>query len=66
MTIVTRTQVIQAPVEIVYDTVTDAGNFAAWSPTIRSSRRLDTGELANGATFEWELRGFGQISQELG
>ena len=65
MTIVSRTQVIQAPVEIVYDTVTDAGNFAAWNPTIRSSRRLDAGELANGATFEWELRGFGKVTQEL-
>jgi hypothetical protein len=41
------------------------GNFAAWNPTIRSSRRLDIGELANGARFEWELRGFGKVIQEL-
>ena len=65
MTIVTRTQVIEAPVEVAFDTVTDAGNFATWNPTIRSSRRLDTGELANGTRFEWELRGFGKVIQEL-
>jgi len=65
MTIVTRTQLITAPVDVVYKTVTDAGSFATWNPTIRSSRRLDTGELANGARFEWELRGFGKVIQEL-
>jgi hypothetical protein len=65
MTIVTRSQVIKAPVDVVFDTVTDGGNFATWNPTIRASRRLDTGELADGARFEWELRGFGKVIQEL-
>jgi len=65
MTVVTRTQIIKAPVNVVFDTVTDAGNFATWNPTIRSSRRLDTGELADGARFEWELRLFGKVIQEL-
>jgi hypothetical protein len=65
MTLFTRTQVIKAPVSVVFDTVADAGNFATWNPTIRSSRRLDTGELANGARFEWELGGFGKVVQEL-
>ena len=65
MTIVTRTQTINAPVHVVFDAVTDAGNFATWNPTIRSSRRLDNGDLANGSRFEWELRGFGKVIQEL-
>ena len=65
MTIVTRTQSIKAPVEMVFNTVVDGGNFASWNPTIRSSRRLDEGEIGDGATFEWDLRGFGKVVQEL-
>jgi len=65
VTLVTRTQLIKAPVEIVFGTVIDGGNFANWNPTIRSSRRLDAGELGNGARFEWDLRGFGKVVQEL-
>ena len=65
MTIVTRTQSIKAPVEMVFNTVVDGGSFATWNPTIRSSRRLDEGEIGDGATFEWDLRGFGKVVQEL-
>jgi uncharacterized protein YndB with AHSA1/START domain len=65
VTIVTRTQIINAPVEMVFNTVVDGGNFASWNPTIRSSRRLDEGEIGEGATFEWDLRGFGKVVQEL-
>lgn len=65
MTIVTRTQIINAPVEMVFNTVVDGGNFASWNPTIRSSRRLDDGEIGEGASFEWDLRVFGKVVQEL-
>ena len=65
MTIIARTQVIKAPVEKVFRTVVDGGDFAAWNPTIRSSRRLDNGEIGNGTRFEWDLRGFGKVVQEL-
>lgn len=65
MTIVTRTQIINAPVEMVFNTVVDGGNFASWNPTIRSSRRLDDGEIGEGASFEWDLTGFGKVVQEL-
>jgi uncharacterized protein YndB with AHSA1/START domain len=65
VTILTRSQVIKAPVEIVFSTVVDGGNFASWNPTIRSSRRLDDGEVGDGAKFEWDLRGFGKVVQEL-
>jgi uncharacterized protein YndB with AHSA1/START domain len=61
MTIVTRTQVIEAPVDAVFDTVVDGGNFASWNPTIRTSRRLDTGEVGDGTKFEWDLTGFGEV-----
>jgi len=61
MTLVTRTQISKAPFNVVFDTVTDAANFATWSPTIRSSGRLDTGELANATRFMWELGGFGKV-----
>lgn len=60
-----RTQIIKAPVGDVFDTVVDGGNFASWNPTIRASRRLDDGEIGNGSRFEWKLRGFGAVVQEL-
>jgi uncharacterized protein YndB with AHSA1/START domain len=63
--IITRTQVIAKPVEQVFGVVADGGNFAAWNPTIRASRRLDDGAIGNGARFEWDLRGFGKVVQEF-
>jgi uncharacterized protein YndB with AHSA1/START domain len=65
MALITRTQVIKRPVEQVFSTVIDAGNFAAWNSTIKASRRLDEGEIGNGSRFEWQLRGFGKVVQEL-
>jgi uncharacterized protein YndB with AHSA1/START domain len=65
MAVITRTQVIDAPVDAVFAVIVDGGNFAAWNPTIRSSRRLDTGEVGEGSRFEWDLRGFGRVEQEL-
>src|SRR5207248_784946 len=63
--VLTRSQVIGRPIGEVFDTIVDGGNFAAWNPTIRSSRRLDTGEVGEGTRFEWDLRGFGKVVQEL-
>lgn len=60
-----RTQVIRRPVEEVFAAVIDAGNFAAWNPTIRASRKLSDGEVGNGSRFEWQLRGFGKVIQEF-
>src|SRR5262245_7127802 len=65
MALITRTQLIAAPVETVFSVIVDGGNFAAWNPTIRSSRRLDAGEIGEGSRFEWDLRGFGKVEQEL-
>src|SRR5215471_12549268 len=65
MALITRTQVIDAPIDAVFTVIVDGGNFAVWNPTIRSSRRLDAGEIGEGSRFEWELRGFGKVKQEL-
>jgi uncharacterized protein YndB with AHSA1/START domain len=65
MAVITRSQTINAPIEKVFDAIADGGSFAAWNPTIRSSRRLDSGEVGNGTRFEWDLRGFGKVEQEL-
>jgi uncharacterized protein YndB with AHSA1/START domain len=65
MAIVTRSQVIKAPAEEVFDAIVDGGNFAAWNPTVRASRQLDSGEVGDGTRFEWDLRGFGKVIQEL-
>jgi uncharacterized protein YndB with AHSA1/START domain len=65
MALITQTQVIDAPIDRVFDTVIDAGNYTAWNPTITASRRLDEGELRDGSRFEWRLKGFGVAIQEF-
>jgi uncharacterized protein YndB with AHSA1/START domain len=65
MAVLTHTQIIKAPVDEVFNAIVDGGNFAAWNPTVRASRRLDSGEVGNGARFEWKLRGFGNVTQEF-
>ncbi len=65
MALITHSQIINAPAGGVFDVLVDGGNFAAWNPTIRASRRLDSGEVRNGTRFEWDLRGFGKVVQEL-
>jgi hypothetical protein len=41
------------------------GQLRRWNPTIRASRQLDAGEIGEGTRFEWDLRGFGKVVQEL-
>ena len=65
MALITRTQVINRPVDQVFATVIDAGTYASWNPTIKASRRLDAGEVGDGSRFEWKLRGFGNVIQEF-
>lgn len=65
MAVLRLTQVINRPAQDVFAVIADAGNFAAWNPTIRSSRQLTPGVPAEGSQFEWELRGFGAVRQEL-
>jgi|SRR5215471_10793205 len=65
MALITRTQVINAPIDAVFTVIVDGGNFAAWNPTIRSSGRLDAGQFGEGSRVERQLRGFGKVNQEL-
>jgi uncharacterized protein YndB with AHSA1/START domain len=62
---ITRTQLIRRPIEEVFAFVIDGGNYATWNPTIKASRALDDGPPGEGSRFEWKLRGFGNVTQEL-
>lgn len=65
MAVLTLSQVIHRPVPDVFDTVVDGAHFSEWNPTVRSSRLLTDGPIGDGTSFEWELRGFGRVVQEL-
>ena len=65
MALITRSQLVRTTVDEAFDVIVDGANFAAWNPTVRSSRRLDSGTVGDGTRFEWELRGFGKVIQEL-
>ena len=65
MAVVKRTQVINKPVDVVFQTVVDVANFPKWNPTTPSARKLTTGEIGEGTQFELEIRGFGKVQQEL-
>jgi uncharacterized protein YndB with AHSA1/START domain len=58
-------QTISRPVEDVFGTLSAAGDFASWNPTIKASRQLTAGDVGDGSQFEWDLRGFGTVRQEL-
>jgi uncharacterized protein YndB with AHSA1/START domain len=61
----TLSQEIDRPVADVFAIVADIGTFASWNPTIKSSRQLTSGEPRNGMRAEWQLKGFGAVTQEL-
>jgi hypothetical protein len=65
MALITHTQFIKKPVDEVFAVVADGASWADWNPTVRASRRLDTGPIGNGTKFEWDLRGVGKVVQEF-
>lgn len=65
MPVLRRSQVIKRRAHDVFAVIADAGSFASWNPTIRSSRQITPGAPAEGSQFEWELRGFGAVRQAL-
>ena len=65
MAVVKHTQVINKPVDVVFQTVVDVANFPNWNPTTPSARKLSNGEIGEGTRFELEIRGFGKVQQEL-
>src|SRR5262245_29266398 len=65
MAVVKRTQVINKPVDVVFQTVVDVSSFPNWNPTTPSARKLSNGEIGNGTRFELEIRGIGKVQHEL-
>ena len=65
MAVITRTQMINKPVEQVFETVVNLANFPKWNPTTPSACKLSPGEIGEGTRFELEIRGFGKVPQEL-
>ncbi len=65
MAVVKRTQVINKPVDVVFQTVIDVANFPRWNQTTPSARKLSAGEIGEGTRFELEIRGLGKVHQQL-
>jgi uncharacterized protein YndB with AHSA1/START domain len=65
VTVLRLTQEIDRPVEDVFGVVIDGGKFADWNPTVSASRQLTPDPIGEGTRFEWKLRGFGSVEQEL-
>src|SRR5712691_10458547 len=59
------TQLIDRPVEDVFNAVIHVENFPNWSPQNPSARRRSDGEIRNGSRFDMEIKGFGVVLQEL-
>jgi uncharacterized protein YndB with AHSA1/START domain len=59
------TQVIDRPVEEVFETVIHLEEFPKWSPQNPSARRVSNGEIGEGSRFEMEIKGFGLVPQTL-
>ncbi|MEA3201567.1 MAG: hypothetical protein QOE90_2995 [Thermoplasmata archaeon] len=58
-------QVIRRPVKDVFEAVIHVERFPEWNPRNPSARRLSEGAIAQGASFELEIKGFGKVRQTL-
>jgi uncharacterized protein YndB with AHSA1/START domain len=65
LVVIRRTQVIDRPVDTVFAVVVDGGHYDRWNPTVKTSRRVDDRDIGEGTTFEWRLKGFGNVVQQL-
>ena len=61
----TLSQVIDRPRSDVFGAIVNIESVPRWNPTTKSARKLSTGELGEGTTFELTIRGFGRTIQEL-
>jgi uncharacterized protein YndB with AHSA1/START domain len=59
------TQVINAPVELVFEHAAALDRFQDWSPLNPTTGKRSEGEPAEGATFWMEIKGFGKVNQTL-
>ncbi len=60
-----KSQVIKAPVEKVFKTVTEIENFPKWNPTTPITKKISSGEPREGSQYEMKVRGFGMVPQTL-
>jgi len=59
-------QIINRPVEEVFQTAIHLENFPKWNPARNpSARRVSGGEIGEGSKFELEIKGFGMVPQTL-
>ena len=65
MAVLTLTQVIDRPADVVFAAIVDLESFPRWNPTTKSAKKLAPGEAGEGSTFELTIRGFGRTVQEL-
>ena len=65
MAVIKRTQVIDRPVEQVFEAVVNVANYPKWNATTPSARKLTAGEIGEGTRFELAIRGFGKVPHEL-
>jgi len=66
MAIFKASQIINRPVEEVFETVIHLENFPKWNQARNpSARRVSDGEIGEGSKFEMEIKGIGVVPQTL-
>jgi uncharacterized protein YndB with AHSA1/START domain len=65
MPTITATQTIQAPPAQVFATIVDLEAFPTWNPSVRQAKKLTSGPAKQGSRFEFTVKGFGMMPQEL-
>src|ERR1041385_4482940 len=65
MPTVTATQTITAPPARVFATIVDLEAFPNWNPTVTQGKALTPGAAKEGSRFEFTVKGFGMVPQEL-
>jgi hypothetical protein len=58
-------QRIKAPVEKVFNTITEIENFPEWNPSTAVTRKISDGPAKQGSEYEMKVRGFGMVKQTL-
>ena len=65
MPTVTATQTIRAPPSKVFAAIVDLEAFPSWNPSVKQAKKLTDGPAREGSRFEFTVKGFGMMPQEL-
>jgi uncharacterized protein YndB with AHSA1/START domain len=65
MPTVTASHVIAAPPAKVFATIVDLEAFPSWNPSVKQAKKLSKGPAKEGSRFEFTVKGFGMMPQEL-